>query len=86
MSDTTRTVREMHHEAMTYALEACYFTDDPDRKRALFRKAADLERQCVERVRDIPDNEPTFSILSESLAALEATAAAPGGAKEGGAA
>lgn len=73
MAREQRTVRSMHEEAMNLA-EAADLTDDPVCARNLFRRAARLERKCVAIVRDIPGNEPTYSILRESLASLEASA------------
>lgn len=69
-----RTVREIHTEAMGYAEEADLLsrTDgDSDRVRELFRQAAELEKQALDIVRGVPNNEPTFSILDMSYRSLD---------------
>lgn len=74
MSDRpVRSVKSLHTEAMALAQEAYvrHCGGDGDAIRALCRQAAALEREALDRVRDIPNNEPTYSILERSLRSLE---------------
>jgi hypothetical protein len=66
------TVRELHTEAMSLANQALIARHQKDWKRAeaLARAALDYEKQAAELVPDVPDGEPTRSILYRSAASL----------------
>jgi hypothetical protein len=73
-NQSDRTVRDIHREAMRYAQDAyvrLWNAGDSPEVRAMFRKAADLERKAVDRVRNLQNNEPTFSILDLSYRSLD---------------
>ena len=65
--DANPTVRDLHRKAMARADEGRLLMAQA---LGAYQQAAAWERQALDRVRDIPDNEPTYSILDISYRSL----------------
>lgn len=65
--DGDATVRELHARAMDLANEARMRLENALN---MYRMAAAYERMALDRVREVPDNEPTASILEISYRSL----------------
>ena len=66
MSDTL-TVRDLHNRAMELSARADLARNEAQR---LYEQAAAWERQALDRLRDVPNNEPTYSIIDTSHRSL----------------
>jgi hypothetical protein len=69
---TKRTVRDLHDEAMQYAMDAHVARDRGDMvaERSLAAQALLLESEAASMVDNVPESEPTRSILYLSAASL----------------
>ena len=69
----TKTVRELHHEAMAFAQDAMiarHVHNDTERFRQLAAQALPLEVEAAQRLERTKESEPTRSILYLSAASL----------------